>query len=154
VFEKLDKIALMHFSDTAKPSYFKYMKYSPKYGLPLLRPHVDDNACTYTIDIQLRSTVHWPLYVSGIRYEWGDLGAMLYNGVDELHWRCKFPSEKPDDFATIMVAHYVEPDHWFFSEEAKTNNPRFNPVYHREYRKRENSLKMAFREQLARFPNE
>jgi hypothetical protein len=138
IYETLNKIVVDNFSSTALPSYFKWFRYSPQYGVPNLPPHLDDNACTYTIDIQLRSTVSWPMYVNGKEYEWKDRDALLYNGVDQLHWRPKFPGENYSDYVEVFIAHYAEPDHWFFDKTGV--NPIRTTEYHGAYKEREHNM--------------
>lgn len=155
MFDRFDLIAKQHFSPTALPTYTKWIKYSPRFGVSVLPPHVDDNACTYTIDVQLKSSVAWPIYISGEPYLLDDLSAVVYNGVDELHWRYKFPSRNANDFCTIIVAHYAEPDHWFFDERKRLiDNPIYNLQYHREYKEREQVLMKQYEEMLRNYPNE
>jgi hypothetical protein len=99
-------------STTAIPSYAMWVRYSPKYGTKTLPPHIDRNACTYTIDYQLRSSVSWPLYVNSEKVMLEDNSAAIYYGEDELHWRNEFPTENHNDYVEMIFFHYVEPDHW------------------------------------------
>jgi hypothetical protein len=99
-------------STTAVPSYAMWVKYSPKYGTKTLPPHIDRNACTYTIDYQLRSSVSWPLYVNSEKVVLEDNQAAVYYGEDELHWRNEFPTRNHNDYVEMIFFHYVEPDHW------------------------------------------
>ena len=138
IYEILNKIVADNFSSTALPSYFIWFQYSPRHGLPTLPPHLDDNACTYTIDIQLRASVQWPMYVKGKEYLWEDRDALLYNGVDQLHWRPKFPGDKYADYVEVFIAHYAEPDHWFFDNTGI--NPIRTPKYHAAYKTRERKM--------------
>ena len=138
IYNLLDAIVAENFSDTAIPSYFKWFQYSPRHGKPALPAHLDDNACTYTVDIQLRSSVKWPVWVNAEEFLCEDLDALLYYGVDQLHWRPKFTGHKYDDYVEVLIAHYAEPDHWYFG------NPDDYPVhkadYHANYKKREKEM--------------
>jgi len=138
IYDVLNTIVAENFSDTALPSYFKWFQYSPQHGKPNLPPHLDDNACTYTIDIQIRSTTAWPLYVNAKEFLCQDLDALLYYGVDQLHWRPAFTGEKYTDYVEVFIAHYAEPDHWFFGN--KDDYPIHKGKYHSDYKKKENKL--------------
>lgn len=108
-----------HFSPTALPSYWKWVKYSPWYGRPNVPPHIDLNACTYTIDIQLCGTVKWDLYIEGNPYTMEDGDAVLYLGNDNFHWRPKFPTNNPNDYLEMCFLHFVEPGHWYLENGPK-----------------------------------
>ena len=99
-------------STTAVPSYAMWVRYSPKYGTRTLPPHIDRNACTYTIDYQLRSSVSWPLHINSEKVVLEDNQAAIYYGEDELHWRNEFPTRNHNDYVEMIFFHYVEPDHW------------------------------------------
>jgi len=112
---RLKSICDEHLSTTAIPTYFLAAKYSPIYGgTPNLPPHLDDNACTYTIDYQLSSSVDWGIMINGEEYVLKDNSAVLYDGENELHWREDFLSRNPMDFVQMVFFHFAEPEHWFF----------------------------------------
>lgn len=96
------------------PTYYKFCRYSPRYGSPRVPPHVDENACTYTVDIQLDSNVKWPIYVDFDEYLLQDGDAVVYMGEDQLHWRPAFPETDDSSFITMLFMHYAKPEHWFF----------------------------------------
>ena len=99
---------------TIIPTYYKFCRYSPRYGAPRVPPHIDENACTYTVDIQLDSSTEWPIYIDFEEFKLTDGDAVLYMGEDQLHWRPPFPSDHGSEFVTMLFAHYAEPEHWFF----------------------------------------
>lgn len=118
----INKIASDSFSKTAKQSYIKSAKYSgflnPEPNLPA---HLDDNACSYTIDYQLSSNVEWDVHINGKAYTLRDNWAVLYDGENDLHWREKFPANNPLSFVHMIFFHFVEPEHWFFDEPHTTS---------------------------------
>jgi len=129
IHERLYKLASDNFSRTAKQSYIKSAKYSGFLNpLPNLPAHLDDNACSYTIDLQLSSNVDWPLYVNGEPFNLQDNWAIFYDGENDLHWRESFPSRNPMSFVHMIFFHFVEPEHWYFrkphldSEENEQNH--------------------------------
>lgn len=113
--KRLYQLASDNFSKTAKQSYIKSAKYSgflnPSPNLPA---HLDDNACSYTIDLQLSSNVNWPIYINGEEFTLKDNWAVVYDGENDLHWREDFPNRNPMSFVHMIFFHFVEPEHWFF----------------------------------------
>lgn len=100
-------------SQTLLPSYFLFAHYEgPKASL---YSHVDDNACTYTIDMCIYQTEPWDLYVDGEAYTLHENEALAYYGNDQRHWREKFPNPESQHVAMIFF-HFVEPDHWFYTK--------------------------------------
>lgn len=115
IHERLYELAADNFSKTAKQSYIKAAKYSGFLNpSPSLPAHLDDNACSYTIDYQLSSNVDWSLYVNGEEVSLKDNCAVVYDGENELHWRGNFPSSNPMSFVHMIFFHFVEPEHWYF----------------------------------------
>jgi hypothetical protein len=120
---KIKSICSENLSETALPTYFLASKYSPIFGgTPNLPPHLDDNACTYTIDYQLASSVDWGIVINGEEIVLKDNSAVLYDGENELHWRDSFPSRNPMDFVQMVFFHFAEPEHWFFK------HPHITPI--------------------------
>lgn len=78
--------------------------------------HVDDNACTYTIDLCVSQQTPWPLFVVGNKFDLEPNQAVVYYGEDQYHWREKFPDPKNNEVAMIFY-HFVDKDHWFFTGE-------------------------------------
>jgi hypothetical protein len=115
IHDRIKKLATDNCSKTAKPSYIKAAKYSGFLNpLPNLPAHLDDNACSYTIDLQLSSNIDWPLHVNGEAFTLKDNWAVVYDGENDLHWRENFPSRNPMSFTHMIFFHFVEPEHWFF----------------------------------------
>jgi len=108
-----------HFGETALPSYWKWSRYSPKYGAPNIPPHIDINACTYTIDLQLMGDVEWEIFVEGTPYTMQDGDALLYLGSEQMHWRPKYPNRNYKSFLEMCFIHFVEPGHWYHENGPK-----------------------------------
>jgi len=99
--------------------------------------HVDDNACTYTIDLCVHQNTPWPLFVAGHEFVVDENQAICYYGEDQYHWREKFPDPKTNEVSMIFY-HFVDKDHWFFSgkddahfELKKRRNSRIKEYYSR-----------------------
>jgi hypothetical protein len=118
IHDRLRKLSSKYFSKTSKQSYIRSAKYSGFLNpAPNLPAHLDDNACSYTIDLQLSSNVDWPLHVNGEVFTLEDNSAVIYDGENELHWRETFPSRNPMSFVHMIFFHFVEPEHWFFKKQ-------------------------------------
>lgn len=116
-------------SETLLPSYALWSQYdSPKSNLP---PHLDANACTYTIDMCLSQDYMWPLWVEGKEYKLEPNTALCYYGEDQVHWR-----EDPQGQGNVdmIFFHFVEPDHWWFVHgmEYKTIHSQRSAPHQRE----------------------
>jgi hypothetical protein len=112
--EKILPIAREFFEDdTLLTSYSLFSHYSGEN--PKLRAHVDDNACTYTIDLCLYQKDPWDLWVEGRPYTLFPNQALAYYGNDNIHWRKEFPN-KDSNFVAMIFFHFVKPDHWWFTK--------------------------------------
>lgn len=78
--------------------------------------HIDDNACTYTIDLMIHYKTNWPLVVEGQELFADENEAIVYYGEDQYHWRPRFPDPKYNEVGVIFY-HFVDKDHWFFTGE-------------------------------------
>lgn len=123
-------------SKTLIPSYSLFAHYEGENAK--LWKHIDDNACTYTIDMCVYQSEPWDLWVEGKPYLLKENQALAYYGNDQEHWREEFPNKESQHVAMIFF-HFAEPDHWYF-----TNGPEYLDVIRKniteeEWKKR-NSL--------------
>jgi hypothetical protein len=100
-------------SSSLVPSYSLFSHYEGKEAK--LWKHVDDNACTYTIDMCVYQSDPWDLWVDNKSYTLNPNQALAYYGNDQEHWREKFPNPLSQHVAMIFF-HFVEPDHWFVTK--------------------------------------
>ena len=105
--------AKQYFGEQARPSYWKWARYSPRYGTPNVPPHMDLNACTYTIDLQLSGNTDWEIYVEGVPYQMQNGDALLYGGCDQFHWRPEYPNSDINSYLEMCFIHFVDPGHWY-----------------------------------------
>lgn len=119
--EKLTEVARKIFqSKTLLPTYSVYSMYhGSRANLPC---HIDDNACTYTIDLCVSYKTQWPIYINGIEFKPEPNQAVCYYGEDQYHWRDKFPDPANNEVEMIFF-HFSEPDHWYF-----TKGPEYKEV--------------------------
>jgi hypothetical protein len=95
------------------PSYAVFAHYEGEYAS--LFTHVDDNACTYTIDMCVYQTEPWDLNVDGKNYTLYENQALAYYGNDQKHGRGDFPNVESQHVAMVFF-HFVEPDHWWHTK--------------------------------------
>ena len=115
-WDNIYSCAKEHFGETAVPSYWKWCKYSIRHGTPKIPPHIDLNACTYTIDLQLDGNIEWEIYIEGTPYSMQNGDAILYLGSSQMHWRPKYPTSDYKKHLEMCFLHFVEPDHWYHSK--------------------------------------
>lgn len=108
--EKLVPLAKELFlDDTIEASYAIFSTYRG-YKARLFE-HVDDNACTYTIDVSIDHKDAWPLFVEGKEFTVDPNDAIIYYGEDQYHWRPDFPNPKTNEVSVIFY-HFVPGNHW------------------------------------------
>jgi len=109
----MNECAKTYFGEKTKPSYWKWCRYSPRYGNPNIPPHIDINACTYTIDLQLDGDVDWEIFVEGKPYMMQSGDALLYMGSDQFHWRPAYPNSNIKSYLEMCFVHFVDEGHWY-----------------------------------------
>jgi hypothetical protein len=100
-------------SQTLLPTYALFAHYE---GINAkLHKHLDDNACTYTLDMCLYRKTPWDLWVAGEAYDIEPNSSLAYFGNDQLHWRREF-TDKENNKVGMVFFHFAEPDHWYFTK--------------------------------------
>lgn len=100
-------------SETLLPSYALFSHYEGEHAN--LFTHVDNNACTYTIDMCIYQTEPWDLNVDGKTYTLYENQALAYYGNDQMHGRDVFPNPE-SQYVAMIFFHFVEPDHWWHTK--------------------------------------
>lgn len=103
-------------SKTLVPSYTLFSHYEGKDAQ--LPRHVDDNACTYTLDYCLYQKQPWKIWVEGVAYKLRVNEALAFYGTEQEHWREEFPNPEKN-FVGMIFFHFVEPNHWYFTKGPK-----------------------------------
>ena len=102
-------------SETLKPSWALLSTYEGEQAK--LHKHVDDNACTYHIDLCVFQKEGWDLWVEvngeNVPFMLEENEALFMYGNDQLHWREAFPSPKTNLVCNAFFF-FCEPDHWYF----------------------------------------
>ena len=114
-------------SETLLPTNALFAEYT-KTGAKLPK-HFDANACTYTIDLCFYESHPWPLFIEGEPFFYKENEAVCFFGEEQEHWR----EELNEENIKIGVAyfHYVEPEHWFFTE-----GPEYVDFIRKDYREK------------------
>jgi hypothetical protein len=99
--------------DSIIPSYSLFAHYEGKDAQ--LFKHLDNNACTYTLDMCVYKNKDWDLWVEGVPYNINENEALAYYGNEQEHWRNEFP-EPNTQYVGMIFFHFVEPDHWYHSK--------------------------------------
>lgn len=100
-------------SNTLVPSYFLFAHYEGEEAS--LFKHVDDNACTYTIDYCLYQSEPWDIFIEGKPYTLNENDAVCFYGEEQTHWREKFPNPT-SQYVGMVFFHFVEPEHWYITK--------------------------------------
>jgi hypothetical protein len=103
-------------SDTLLVSNTLFAHYFDKAKLP---KHLDNNACTYSLDLCIYQNEPWDIGVTHNDkdkfYTLMPNEALAFYGNDQQHWRPSFPNPSSNKVGMIFF-HFVEPDHWFFTK--------------------------------------
>jgi hypothetical protein len=100
-------------SPTLLPTYSLFAHYETNRAR--LWKHIDDNACTYTLDMCVYQNFPWDLWVDNQSYTLHPNQALAYYGNDQEHWRDSFPYPELQHVAMVFF-HFAEPDHWWFTK--------------------------------------
>lgn len=115
--QKITPFAQEYFEDKdLLPSYSLFAHYQ---GDASLYRHVDDNACTYTLDMCVYQNQSWELGIehNGVdkKYTLMPNEALAYYGNDQEHWRDAFPN-KENQYVAMIFFHFVKSNHWYFTK--------------------------------------
>lgn len=113
-------------SETLVPSNALFVEYAQDGAN--LHHHFDSNACTYTIDLCLYESEPWALLVDGKEYYAEENEGICFFGEEQEHWRETLHGDNIK--IGLVFFHYVEPDHWLFTE-----GPDYVEVIRDDYRK-------------------
>jgi hypothetical protein len=112
--KKLEPVAQEVFGDpTLKSTYSVYLDYNkPTAKLDM---HMDNNACTYTIDFCLSAVTPWGLVVGGEEQMFLPGEGLAFMGGHDYHGRHPMPNPENNRVEAIMF-HFAPEDHWYFTE--------------------------------------
>lgn len=90
----------------------QFARYSKKYGYePKLYPHFDDAFKDHrlTLDVQVHSTVAWPIVVEGQEFLLKNNEGVVFSGTDQIHWRTNVELSE-DDVVDMIFCHCEKVD--------------------------------------------
>lgn len=113
--------------------YFSFVKYSLDYGYPQLMPHMDNpKKESFLFDIQLSSSIPWPLVVDGEEYTLNDNEVLVIDVQRQVHWR-KPTKFKEGDFVYMMFVSFSNENLELPNEsEQQEKASRYRANYHKE----------------------
>ena len=93
-----------HVKKKLLPSHSFWRMYT--YG-SVLFPHKDRKNCEYSCTIQISSSgEEWPIYIDNKPYVLQNGDGLIYDGVNNEHWRHPFKG----DYSSNVFIHYVDED--------------------------------------------
>tara|TARA_B110000259_G_C14031069_1_gene406685 strand:- start:1760 stop:2347 length:588 start_codon:yes stop_codon:yes gene_type:complete len=90
-------------------SFCRYAIVEGKGVVPLLFPHLDETfkEPRLTLDVQVESTLDWPIVIEGTEFSLEDNQALTFSGTHQVHWRKKVEFGK-EDHVDMIFAHFSE----------------------------------------------
>jgi hypothetical protein len=118
-----EEIIQKHYGEEWVLTDYQFARYSSKFGYkPKLYPHFDDafDVHKLTLDIQVKSTIDWPLVVEGKEFLLKDNDGLVFSGTDQIHWRTEAELSE-DDVVDLIFCHCERKDgpNKFISEDHK-----------------------------------
>lgn len=112
VVDKLTKIAQETTDvpiELRELSFCRYAKVPDKDVAPNLFPHLDETfkEPRLTLDVQVESTLDWPLVVEGKEFSLKDGQALTFSGTHQVHWRKKVEFSN-EDYVDMIFCHFSE----------------------------------------------
>jgi hypothetical protein len=103
----LQSVVQQHYGKDWTVRDYQFARYSKKYGYETkLYPHFDDAFETHrlTLDVQVHSTVSWPIVVEGKEFLLNDNEGVVFFGTDQVHWRTNMQLSD-DDIVDMIFCH-------------------------------------------------
>jgi hypothetical protein len=90
-------------------SFCRYFIVEGKGVTPKLFPHLDETfkEPRLTLDVQVESSLDWPIVVEGKEFILKDNQALTFSGTHQVHWRKKVEFGK-EDYVDMIFAHFSE----------------------------------------------
>jgi hypothetical protein len=85
------------------------VEYSPLYGEPNLRTHVDGDTNDLIINIQLDSNTVWDMGLNQKTYTLDDNSALIFNANKEIHWRVH-KEFKEGEYVKMLFVRFYNPE--------------------------------------------
>lgn len=119
-FVSLGEEIRKHFEEVVQKYYgdewiltdYQFARYSTKFGYkPKLYPHFDAvfDVHKLTLDVQISSTVDWPIVVEGKEFLLKDNEGLIFSGTDQIHWRSDLDLSE-NDVVDLVFCHCERKD--------------------------------------------
>jgi len=108
IIQKVKSIAEKEYGEELTLEGMSFARYSIEYGeRPNLTPHYDNNFIEQrlTLDIQLRSSIKWPIVVEDNRFTLNNNEGLTFSGTHQIHWR-EFVDFEKEDFVEMLFCHF------------------------------------------------
>jgi hypothetical protein len=109
VVDKINKVMADQFpEDKLELRELSFARYDNSVGVkPQLYPHFDNpfQEQRFTLDIQVKSTIDWPIVVEGNEYVLKDNQGLIFSGTHQIHWRVD-KTFKDSDFVEMIFCHF------------------------------------------------
>lgn len=99
-------------------------RYSKKFGIPKLPPHIDEVPSQFTLDYQLDGNIEWPIVIEGNYYLLKNNSILVFEGEHVLHWRPKRKFED-NEFIDLMWFQFIDNNHWSHKTEVRPDYKDF-----------------------------
>jgi hypothetical protein len=118
-----EEVIQKHYGEEWVLTDYQFARYSSKFGYkPKLYPHYDDafDVHKLTLDVQVKSTIDWPLIVEGKEFLLKDNDGLVFSGTDQIHWRSEAELSE-DDIVDLIFCHAERKDgpNKFITQEHK-----------------------------------
>jgi|LakMenEpi13Oct10_1017325.scaffolds.fasta_scaffold00001_26 hypothetical protein len=108
IIQKVKSVAEKEYGEELTLEGMSFARYSIEYGeRPNLTPHYDNTFIEQrlTLDIQLRSSIRWPIVVEDSRFILNNNEGLTFSGTHQIHWREYVEFEK-QDFVEMLFCHF------------------------------------------------
>lgn len=85
--------------------------YKMSYGIPSLKPHIDEAAGEVVFDYQLDSSLSWPIKVNKKIYELNNNDALIFAGETVAHGRTQ-QVFNGNDYVLMFIVNLISDEHW------------------------------------------
>jgi hypothetical protein len=107
-----EEVVQKYYGDEWILTNYQFARYSTKFGYkPKLYPHFDTafDVHKLTLDVQISSTVDWPLVVEGKEFLLKDNEGLIFSGTDQIHWRSDLDLSE-NDVVDLVFCHCERKD--------------------------------------------
>lgn len=115
-----------YFEEDLEITEIAFARYHNASGyVPKLFPHFDGfDEHRITFDIQLNSTIDWPIFIEGQEFTLKNNNALVFSGTDQIHWRKEMVLSE-NDFTDMLFIHLsLKNNNEKISEEFKKNRDK------------------------------